>query len=217
MTALIEKYQRVCKPGSVHLSTRDWATIPLRRHSRAASSNQPGRRVETHPGTEIPCRPYSILLPVGFTLPLPLPVARCALAAPFHRDPPEEGPSALCGTVPGVAPAGRYPAPLFHGARTFLARQAARGRPTLWWASPYGGGGRHGSEFRDVGRRDAPPAGLARVRPRGATGRAAASHPPAVWGGGAPGGSCGIRRRPRRRPVRGGSGAGRPSSRPSCR
>ena len=28
--------------------------------------------------------------------------------------------SALCGTFPGVAPAGRYPAPCFRGARTFL-------------------------------------------------------------------------------------------------
>jgi len=28
----------------------------------------------------------------------------------------------FCGTVPGVAPAGRYPAPCFHGARTFLSR-----------------------------------------------------------------------------------------------
>jgi len=27
---------------------------------------------------------------------------------------------AFCGTVPGVAPAGRYPAPSFRGARTFL-------------------------------------------------------------------------------------------------
>ncbi len=29
-------------------------------------------------------RPYSVLLPVGFTLPPLLPGARCALAAPFH-------------------------------------------------------------------------------------------------------------------------------------
>ena len=29
--------------------------------------------------------------------------------------------SALCGTFPGVAPAGRYPAPCFRGARTFLS------------------------------------------------------------------------------------------------
>ena len=28
--------------------------------------------------------------------------------------------SVLCGTIPGVAPAGRYPAPHLHGARTFL-------------------------------------------------------------------------------------------------
>jgi len=28
----------------------------------------------------------------------------------------------LCGTVPGVAPAGRYPAPYVDGARTFLPR-----------------------------------------------------------------------------------------------
>jgi hypothetical protein len=30
------------------------------------------------------CHPYLVLLLVGFTLPLPLPVARCALTAPFH-------------------------------------------------------------------------------------------------------------------------------------
>ena len=34
---------------------------------------------------------------------------------------------AFCGTVPGVAPAGGYPAPCFQGARTFLsARQLRR-------------------------------------------------------------------------------------------
>ena len=33
---------------------------------------------------------------------------------------------ALCGTVPGVAPAGRYPAPSFRGARTFLQHPANR-------------------------------------------------------------------------------------------
>ena len=31
-----------------------------------------------------PCRPYSVLLPVGFAVPLTLPQARCALTAPFH-------------------------------------------------------------------------------------------------------------------------------------
>ncbi len=30
------------------------------------------------------CRSYLVLLPAGFTLPLLLPAARCALTAPFH-------------------------------------------------------------------------------------------------------------------------------------
>jgi len=35
-------------------------------------------------GPEGPRRPYSVLLPVGFAVPLPSPAARCALTAPFH-------------------------------------------------------------------------------------------------------------------------------------
>src|SRR5690606_7280599 len=41
--------------------------------------------------------------------------------------------SAFCGTFPGVAPAGRYPAPCFRGARTFLPPtdfSIAGGRPS---------------------------------------------------------------------------------------
>ena len=30
------------------------------------------------------CRPYLVLLPVGFTVPFQLPGTRCALTAPFH-------------------------------------------------------------------------------------------------------------------------------------
>ena len=36
-------------------------------------------------------RPYSVLLPMGFTLPPLLPAARCALAAPFHPCRPGRG------------------------------------------------------------------------------------------------------------------------------
>ena len=36
--------------------------------------------------------------------------------------------SPLCGTFPGVAPAGRYPAPCLRGARTFLRRALTRRR-----------------------------------------------------------------------------------------
>ena len=53
------------------------------------------------------CRKRGALLPHLFTL------TRLALAGYGKR-------FVLCGTFPGVAPAGRYPAPFFHGARTFL-------------------------------------------------------------------------------------------------
>ena len=76
------------------------------------------------------CRPYSVLHPVGFTVPVTLPPPRCALAAPFRPYPLESERYAFCGTFPRKAnlPAGRYPAPSFRGARTFLvplARPAA--------------------------------------------------------------------------------------------
>ena len=61
--------------------------IPLGRPLPSASCDRPERRREGPPG--IPangdaCRSYLVLLPVGFSLPPPLPAARCALAAPFH-------------------------------------------------------------------------------------------------------------------------------------
>src|SRR3978361_2345399 len=79
------------------------------------------------------CRPYSVLLPVWFAMPAPLPEPRCALTAPFHPYPAAPcgfaGRFVLCGTVPGAFPAcakqnpaGCYPAPYVDGARTFLPR-----------------------------------------------------------------------------------------------
>ena len=52
----------------------------------------------------------------------------------------------LCGTVPVVAPAGRYPAPFVHGARTFLPRDlsipaGAAVRPTDGYVMECGGSG----------------------------------------------------------------------------
>jgi len=100
-------------------------TIPLGRRLPGASSNLPGRQdPDIDPGDCSPRRPYSVLLPVGFAVPPPLPEARCALTAPFHpcralRNAARR--SVLCGTVPGVTPAGRYPAPHVRGARTFLS------------------------------------------------------------------------------------------------
>ena len=105
-----------------------WMTIPLGRPSPDASRDLPGRRRKRASPAPVPKdrsagRPYAVLLPVGFALPPPLPAARCALTAPFHPCRARTCPArrfAFCGTVPGVAPAGRYPAPCFRGARTFL-------------------------------------------------------------------------------------------------
>ena len=77
--------QMTCKPGSVRgLAAPGWpflwdgrcrpphATYPrIRRGSRPA-------RIAPNPSS------YAVLLPAGFTVPRPLPAARCALTAPFH-------------------------------------------------------------------------------------------------------------------------------------
>ena len=62
-------------------------------------------------------RSYRTLSPLLVRRPNPrsLPASRCA-----KRDRPAIKRFTFCGTFPGVAPAGRYPAPCFRGARTFL-------------------------------------------------------------------------------------------------
>jgi len=44
--------------------------------------------------------PYSVLHPVGFTVPALSPGPRCALAAPFRPCPSEAGRCSFCGTIP---------------------------------------------------------------------------------------------------------------------
>ena len=57
----------------------------LGRLSPSASCDQPGRLAWKRDWrVSPPRRPYSVLLPVGFTVPSLLPRTRCALTAPFH-------------------------------------------------------------------------------------------------------------------------------------
>jgi hypothetical protein len=134
--AFAQKYQPACKPGFV--GHRLFAQAVRDGHSSgtmfAHGLEQPTRTASlTLPcgvfafANSPRCRPYSVLLPVWFAMPFPLPDPRCALTAPFHPYSPSQlspqgGRFILCGTVPGVAPAGCYPAPYVDGARTFLSR-----------------------------------------------------------------------------------------------
>jgi len=69
------------------------------------------------------CRSRGALLPHLFTL-TRLRSFRCydvaSLGLPRRSPKGGGGRFVLCGTFPGVAPAGRYPAPYVKGARTFL-------------------------------------------------------------------------------------------------
>jgi len=107
--------------------------IHLGRPLPDASRDRPGRLRESAFGSGQKaenCRPYLVLLPVGFAVPFPLPGPRCALTAPFHPYRCGQRRFAFCGTFPRVTPAGRYPAPCFRGARTFLPTRCRAGRPS---------------------------------------------------------------------------------------
>jgi len=106
----------ISRPISRVLSAR---ALPSRDgHSSAASVTrrlqQPTRTARSGHGSQgslrscgqAPRRPYSVLLPVGFAVPLALPQARCALTAPFHpyrfQSAWRKRRSVLCGTFPGL-------------------------------------------------------------------------------------------------------------------
>jgi len=120
--------------------------IPLGRRLPGASSNPPGRQ---DPDTDPGANPAPSLF--GFA---PGGVFRAATVAgravrSYRTVSPlpsglRRGRFLFCGTIPGVAPAGRYPAPYVHGARTFLpgslsAVAGAAVRPTDGLAMGTGG------------------------------------------------------------------------------
>jgi len=86
--------QSACKPGSV------WRPKPRDGHSSgtpvARRLKQPTRTADAETSLgRTPLRPYSILLPVGFAVPVPLPVPRWALTPPFHPYPAAEAEGGL--------------------------------------------------------------------------------------------------------------------------
>ena len=137
-----EERQPACKPGSV------WPGFCPRRDGHSSGTPVAGRLEQptraTRPTDEAPrrpkalriapirscsrrglpcrrrCRPRGALLPHPFTLTLGVWTLR----------PARRGRFAFCGAFPGVAPAGRYPAPHPYGARTFLRFRG--GRPADW-------------------------------------------------------------------------------------
>ena len=93
------EHQPACKPGSVghrplartirdgHSSGTMFAHC-LEQPTRTASLTSPCGVIAC---ANIPrCHPYSVLLPVWFAMPFPLPDPRCALTAPFHPYPPSQ-------------------------------------------------------------------------------------------------------------------------------
>ena len=124
--------QPAYKPGSGwHAGAPAYVTaIPLGRRLPGASSNLPERPdLDTIPKRFVLAR--KAFAPFLFGL-APGGVCRAAgvtaSAVRSYRTvsplptPPVAGRSrrfVLCGTIPGLAPAGRYPAPFVHGARTF--------------------------------------------------------------------------------------------------
>src|SRR5689334_1530494 len=114
----------------------------LTRPTRAAGREDPCDRV----GSEIPThrrRPYSVLLPMGFALPPPLPEARCALAAPFRPCPRDRTACAIRPCTGGLfsvalslgspPPAvNRHRIPVEPGLSSADAISVNGGRPAVW-------------------------------------------------------------------------------------
>ncbi len=93
LTRASRTYQPACKPGSgghrvLAHTIRDGhssGTTFARRLVQPTRTAGPTRPCDVIAEANLSrCCPYSVLLPVGFTVPSPLPETRCALTAPFH-------------------------------------------------------------------------------------------------------------------------------------
>jgi len=124
-----KRRQVACKPGSVpvHLAAIQAMTIHLGCLLPDTSCDTPGRRPENR--SDWQASPPSLfgLAPGGVYRAVPVTgnaVRSYRTLSPLPTS--QDRRFAFCGTFPGVAPAGRYPAPFFRGARTFLPHNKAR-------------------------------------------------------------------------------------------
>jgi len=127
--------QSVCKPGSVWRGITPPRDDHSSRTAVASRLKQPTRTTGLKRPWELApsCYPYSVLLPVGFTLPWPLPAPRCALTAPFH---PYLSPKWQAVSL-SVALSLGSPPPAINRHRFSMepglsSRLATGGRPTDW-------------------------------------------------------------------------------------
>jgi hypothetical protein len=131
--------QAACKPGSVPGQARGTA-IHLGCASPRTSRDRPGRpareraRAAKAPSSLLGLAPGGVCRATRVAAGA---VRSCRTLSPLPANGPSRpgGRSALCGTFPGVAPAGCCPAPCSRGARTFLPRRSGSGRPAAC-ASP---------------------------------------------------------------------------------
>jgi len=105
----------------------------------AGHLTQPTRATGLETGWLAPRRPYSVLLPVGFAMPVPLPVPRWALTPPFHPYPTAEAARAVCFLrhFPWGRPRRALPGTVFPWSPDFPLRRSfdmcRSGRPANWW------------------------------------------------------------------------------------
>ena len=121
---------RVLSAGRSRLgdhSSRRRIAPPLKQPTRATGRNQALQRAAR--------RPYSVLLPVGFAMPVPLPGPRCALTAPFRPCPAEAEAVCFLWHCPWGRPRRALPGTVVPRSPDFPpADMSAGGRPTLWHA-----------------------------------------------------------------------------------
>jgi hypothetical protein len=78
-----------CKPGSVpaFVALRGWRSFIWAARCRTAQATNSGSGIDAGHAGGLPRDPFSVLLQVGFAVPLLSPGGRCALTTPFHPYP----------------------------------------------------------------------------------------------------------------------------------